>query len=96
MDTNTAKKAKKKIRQRTIAKELLVQWQNLTRNNDAKLIAKELEVSKPTIDNALIYGYVQQQRIIDGINTYFETRLTKERADAGRLQELGESSTPQA
>lgn len=85
---------KKPRRERTIARELHNEWQKLERKNDSKLIAEELGVSKPTIDNALIYGHVNQQRIVDGITKYFADRLTREREDASKLNKLGHDLEP--
>ncbi len=84
---------KKQRRQRTIAVELLKEWKKLSRKNDSTKIAEKLQVSKPTIDNALIYGCVHQQMIIDGINAYFSDRLISERQEADKLRNLG---APQA
>lgn len=83
-----ATKKTKDLRRRTIAIELLNQWHALKRDGDSEKIAKLLELSKPTVDKALIYGGVHQQRIIDEINKFFADRLTKEKEDANRLKDL--------
>lgn len=88
-----ATRKKKPRLERTISKELHEEWVKLTRKNDAKAIAEKLEVSKPTIDNALIYGNVHQQRLIDGINSYFKERLENENKQAAELRELQTQST---
>lgn len=75
-------------RHRTIAEELHKQWRKLQRNGDALAIAEKLGVSKPTIDNALAYGCVQQQRIVDGITEFFKDRLTNEANAAKELENL--------
>lgn len=77
---------------RTIAEQLHKQWRSLERKNDAEALAKELGVSKPTIDKALIYGCVHQQVLVDGINKYFADRLMSEKETAGRLKELQEQA----
>jgi endonuclease III-like uncharacterized protein len=73
---------------RTIAIELHKQWRKLERKNDAENIAERLGVSKPTIDKALIYGCVHQQKLVDGITKYFADRIISEKEDASRLKEL--------
>lgn len=73
---------------RTIAKELFEQWRDLTRKGDSEAVAKLLQVSKPTIDKALIYGCSHSQVIIDGITRYFADRLMKEREAADSLKSL--------
>lgn len=75
-------------RKRTISKELHDQWKKLRRKGDADIIAAELEVSPPTIYNALIYGFVATQRLTDGITTFFANRLLKEKADGAELKQL--------
>jgi hypothetical protein len=82
----TIKKAKG--HKRTIAQKLHRQWRRLERKNDAQVIADLLEVSKPTIDKALIYGAVHQQKIVDGITNFFADRLIKEKEDADHLADL--------
>lgn len=84
------KDAKKKPtrHKRTIAKELFEQWRNLERKGDSTKLAELLEVSKPTIDKALIYGCVHQQDLVDGITKYFADRLLGEKDTAAELKEL--------
>jgi hypothetical protein len=82
------KKPDKKARRRTINLELFNQWKNLTRTGDSTAIAELLGVSKPTIDNALIYGAVAQQKIVDGITKFFADRLMREKDDAMKLKKL--------
>lgn len=82
------KKKQPNGRRRTIAPELHAQWRNLERKNDSGEIAKILNVSKPTIDKALIYGCVHQQAIVDGITKYFADRILREKESAGQLKEM--------
>jgi endonuclease III-like uncharacterized protein len=84
----TSPKKVAKIRKRTISAELHKQWRNLERKGDSTKLAELLGVSKPTIDNALIYGFVQQQKIVDGITQFFADRLMKEKDDALTLKTL--------
>jgi nitrogen regulatory protein PII-like uncharacterized protein len=86
--TTPKKKRPPTRHKRTIAEELLAQWRDLRRTNDPENIATLLKVSKPTIDKALIYGCVQKQEIIDGINKFFADRLMAERDEAIRLLQL--------
>lgn len=74
--------------QRTISAELFGQWRKLERKNDSTVLAKHLNVSKPTIDKALIYGCVHQQVLVDGITTYFADRIMRETATAEGLRDL--------
>lgn len=73
---------------RTIAEELHQQWRNLERKGDSEAIAAVLGVSKPTIDKALIYGCVHQQKIVDGMTKYFADRLLREKESAAQLKEM--------
>lgn len=82
------KKPGKNVRRRTINLELFNQWKNLVRTGDSQTIADLLGKSKPTIDNALIYGAVAQQEIVDGITNFFASRLLKEKDDALMLKNL--------
>lgn len=91
MATQTRKTKKP---QRTIAKELHQQWRRLERKNDSEELAKLLEVSKPTIDKALIYGAVHQQRLVDGITTYFAARLLREKEAGDNLKNIADQSKP--
>lgn len=75
---------------RTISEELHEQWKLHRRIGDCDALAALLKVSKPTIDNALIYGAVHQQKLVDGITKFFKDRLLKEQGDAQELQQLGE------
>jgi endonuclease III-like uncharacterized protein len=92
MEEKTAVKKHKKPT-RTIAQELHAQWRKLERKNDAVELAKLLEVSKPTIDKALIYGSVHQQKIVDGITKYFADRLLKEKEAGDQLKQLTANQT---
>jgi hypothetical protein len=78
---------------RTVAEELHESWKTLKRKKDPDVIAKQLGVSRPVIDRALIYGYVSIPDLADKITKYFEDRLNKERGDASRLNNL--SSDPE-
>lgn len=73
-------------RRRTIDTKLLAEWGKLARKGDPEKLAALLKVSKPTIDKALIYGSVQQQRIVDGINNYFAERLLEEAKQGDRFE----------
>lgn len=83
-----SEKTKNTKRRRTIAIELFKQWNSLERKGDSDKIAKILEVSKPTIDKALIYGNVHQQAIVDGISKYFADRIMAEKEAAANLKQL--------
>lgn len=88
-------KTKKVRHRRTIALELHKKWRELERKGDADELAKELEVSKPTIDKALIYGCVHQQKLVDGITKYFADRILREKEQAQQLTALA-TKTPQS
>lgn len=85
--------AKSKQRKRTIDASLLKAWKDQTRLGDLHAIAKMLGKSVPTIHNALYYGAVKTDGIVDGINKYFADRIVKEKEDAARLNELSNSET---
>lgn len=89
---NEKKKPANDLRRRTISQELHEQWRKLERRGDATALAKLLEVSKPTIDKALIYGNVHKQEIIDGINKFFADRLMAEKATAQELADLSKKT----
>jgi hypothetical protein len=82
------KKRSQTSRQRTIAPELLAQWQRLRRPGDSTAIAKKLQLSKGVIDNALIYGHVCQQSTIDGICEFYAERIRGEIDQAHALRDL--------
>lgn len=84
---------KNKARKRTIAKELFDAWKKQTRTGDIEKLAEVLNLSRPTVINALTYGAVSRQDYIDGINKFFEERLTRERENAARLNQLA-NETP--
>lgn len=84
----TRKKKTKADFKRTIAKELHEQWRKLHRSKDPEAIANLLGVSKPTVDKALIYGFVHKQALVDGITKYFADRLMLEKETANRLKDL--------
>lgn len=89
MDDNNKRKNTGKTRhRRTISKELHEQWRQLERIGDSTTLAKELEVSKPTIDKALIYGNVHKQAIVDGITKFFADRLLREKESSQMLKDL--------
>lgn len=87
MATPTTKRKPTK-RNRTIAPELLDQWQRLRRPNDSKEIAATLGLSKGVIDNALIYGHVCNQSTIDGITKFYADRIQGEIDQANSLKNL--------
>lgn len=89
----TTEKKKEQRHKRTIAEELHEQWRKLERKGDSDAIAKVLDVSKPTIDKALIYGCVHQQKIVDGITKYMADRIIAEREAGSRLKELATETT---
>lgn len=66
-------------KKRTIPMALLVKWNKLRKRGDAEKLAEKLKVSKPTINKALIYGCVHNDRITEGINKYFAERAVAER-----------------
>lgn len=80
--------AKSKQRKRTIDASLLKAWKSQTRLGDAARIAELLGYSRPTIDNALIYGAVKIDGLVDGINKFFTDRIVKEKEDAYRINNL--------
>lgn len=84
----TRKKKTKADFKRTIAKELHEQWRKLARSKDSEAIAKLLNISKPTVDKALIYGFVHKQALVDGITKYFADRIMIEKEKANRLKDL--------
>jgi hypothetical protein len=84
----TPKKTNKVRHRRTIAIELHKQWRNLERKGDAEKLATALNVSKPTIDKALIYGCVHQQALVDGITKFFADRILAEKESAQALGDL--------
>lgn len=88
--------ATKKLKghKRTIALKLHQQWRKLERKNDAQTIADKLNISKPTIDKALIYGAVHQQRIVDGITKFFADRLIAEKEAGDNLAHLATTQEP--
>lgn len=86
--TQIMTKKKDPRHRRTIAEELHKQWRSLERKGDSEAIAQMLDVSKPTIDKALIYGCVHQQKIVDGITGYFANRIIFEKEEAARLKEM--------
>lgn len=84
----TSKKTNKVRHRRTIAIELHKQWRKLERKGDAEKLATALNVSKPTIDKALIYGCVHQQALVDGITKFFADRILAEKENAQALNDL--------
>lgn len=89
-----ATKKKAARHKQTIPPELYKQWRELARKGDPTELAEKLGVSKPTIDKALIYGCVHQQKIVDGITKFFEDRLIAEREAGNRLKELNQETKP--
>ena len=89
MATSTKRKTTKNDKyRRTISEELFDQWRKLARKNDVQAIAKALNISVPTITKALVYGFVHQQEIVDGITKFFADRLLAEKDKAKELKEL--------
>lgn len=84
----TTKKPNKVRHRRTIALELHKKWRDLERKGDAEKLATLFNVSKPTIDKALIYGCVHQQALVDGITKYFADRILREKEQAQQLTDL--------
>jgi len=83
----TEKKKKKQRFARTISADLHKQWRLLQRNGDSEKLAAILNLSKPTIDKALIYGCVHQERIVETVTDYFMSRIGREKLQADQLQE---------
>lgn len=73
---------------RTISEELFQQWRNLSRKNDPTEIATTLQISRPTVNKALIYGCCHQQAIVDGITKFFSDRIMREKEAAANLSQL--------
>lgn len=71
--------------QRNIALELFEAWQLAKRQGDPDALAALLEVSRPTIDKALIYGYVAKEEMGETITKFFQDRLAREREAALKL-----------
>lgn len=92
MAKDTKKKNAERFR-RTIAVELFNQWRKLQRKGDSEAIAKELNLSKPTIDKALIYGFVHQQAVVDGITKYFADRILAEKETANKLADMAKKTS---
>lgn len=76
---------KKGKRDCTISPKLLEAWKLLARKNDSQIIAKTYGWSRPTIDNALLYGYVSNPQVTDHINDYFFDRMKAENKTAEEL-----------
>jgi hypothetical protein len=72
----------KNKRAQTISDELLATWKSLKRHGDPAKIAKALKKSRPTIDNALIYGAVHNDKLAAQINKFFRDRQESETAGA--------------
>jgi hypothetical protein len=86
--TQERKTPKSEKFRRTISEELFQQWRNLARKNDPTEIATKLEISRPTVNKALIYGCCHQQSIVDGITKFFTDRILKEKEAAAGLAQL--------
>lgn len=80
-----AQERQKQALKRTISDELLTEWRRLKRIGDSKEISDRFGWSRPTIDNALNKGHVQQTEIVGQINTFFMERMEKEKRDAQSL-----------
>lgn len=78
-------KKKKPLFERTIDPVLHKQWRKLQRSGDSETLRQMLDVSKPTIDKALIYGCIHQERISDAITKYFLDRIQREKEAAQKL-----------
>lgn len=77
--------SEKKQLECTISPELLEAWQTLKRKKDSFMIANIYGWSRPTIDNALLYGHVKTPQVTDHINEFFLQRQEKEKNDAKTL-----------
>ena len=69
----------KEIPRRTIAESLLTIWQHNRRKGDIEKIMQQakdnkLPSSKPTIENAILYGHCLDESLRDIITEYFEKR----------------------
>lgn len=75
------------MKKQTISDELLEIWRRLRRTGDSLLIAKDLGVSRQTIDNAFKFGYVSKQSTQDYITKFYSDRLDKETKQVKELRE---------
>lgn len=69
-----------------IPDELLESWKLNRRKQDVKELTEILGVNPTTINRAFIYGHVNQQSIIDGINTFFLDRIAREKKMGKKLK----------
>lgn len=78
--------------QRTISQELHTAWLKLKRKGDSAIIAEKLDLSRPVIDRALLYGYVAQVADLpDQINKFFFERMEAEKSQAKKLTAMADS-----
>lgn len=85
-----AKQTKKTARSRTITAQLFNQWKRLTRQGDVRALVAHTGKSAPTIVNAITYGAVNSQELIDSINAFFESRAKAEKKQAAKLKNMQE------
>ena len=72
----------------TIAPELFEAWKKATRKKDTQKIATVLNISRPLITRALVYGHVTKDGLVDQINLFFKTRLEAEKDTASELNAM--------
>lgn len=75
--------AQKQKFEMTITPELFAAWSKLKRRNDTEELMAILGKSYPVIGRALKYGYVKDQKVIDGITKFLEERFDAE-AETGK------------
>lgn len=85
--TATEKRVRKNKPVRNIDPELHKAWKKSKRRGDPEVMAKELELSRPVIDKALIYGNVSKTEIADRISAWFSKRLEKEKEKTAKAIE---------
>lgn len=78
-------KAKKQF-DLNIDPQLFQAWKTYTRMGDSVRIANKYKRSRPTIDNALNFGHVQNTELVGQITTFFTDRLKDERNQAEQLK----------
>lgn len=83
---------KKPLHARTISADLHREWKKLKRQGDSEKLREILGISKPTIDRALIYGNVHQDRIVETITNFFLGRIAREKQTAEVLKTAAETN----
>lgn len=75
-----------------IAPELHAQWRAMERQGDTEKIMERTGMSRPTVNNALIYGHAHNQNLITAISDFFAERAMSERLMAEKLKELNQQN----